>query len=63
MTHQAVSIGDLAVDFEPEISKDVGKAVTSMTLRNLRPLVVYRITVAAISNKGLGPAGVTFGGQ
>ena len=63
MTHQAVSIGDLAVEFEPVISKDVGNAVTSMTLRNLEPLVVYRITVAAISNKGPGPAGVTFGGQ
>jgi len=63
VTYQAVTIGDLPVDFESVISKDVGNAVTSMTLRNLKPLVVYRITVAAISNKGPGPAGVTFGGQ
>lgn len=63
MTFQAVSIGDLPVEFEPVITKDVGNAVTSMILRNLKPLVVYRITVAAISNKGPGPAGITFGGQ
>ena len=63
MTYQAVSIGDLPVEFEPVISEDVGNAVTSITLHNLEPLVVYRITVAALSNKGPGPAGVTFGGQ
>ena len=62
VTYQAVAIGDLPVEFEPVISQDFGHAVTFTTLENLEPLVVYRITVAAISNKGPGPAGVTFGG-
>lgn len=63
VTYQAVAIGDLPVEFEPLISQDVGHAATFMTLEKLEPLVVYRITVAAISNKGPGPQGVTFGGQ
>ena len=63
ITYQAVYIGDLPVDSEPVISIDVGPADTSLTLLNLEPLVVYRITVAAITNKGPGPEGVTFGGK
>ena len=51
------------MDFEPVKSLDVGNGNTSLILRNLQPLVVYRITVAAISNKGPGPEGVTFGGE
>ena len=62
VTYQAVAIGDLPVEYEPVISQDVGHAATFMTLQNLEPLVVYRITVAAISNKGPGPEGITFGG-
>ena len=42
---------------------DVGNENTSMILRDLEPLVVYKITVAAISNQGPGPKGVTFGGR
>ena len=45
MTYQAVTIGDLPVEFEPVISEDIGHAVTSMTLENLEPFVVYKITV------------------
>lgn len=63
MTYQAAYVGDLPVDSAPVISEDVGPAVTSMTLRNLEPLVVYRITVAARTSKGAGPNGVTFGGK
>ena len=63
VTYQAVYIGDLPVDSEPVISIDVGPPDTSLTLLNLEPLVVYRITVAAITNKGPGPEGVTFGGK
>ena len=63
VTYQAVYIGDLPVDSEPVISIDVGPADTSLTLLNLEPLVVYRITVAGINNKGPGPEGVTFGGK
>ena len=49
--------------FEPVMSIDVGNEKTSMILRDLEPLVVYKITVAAISNQGPGPKGVTFGGR
>ena len=63
VTYQAVSIGDLPAYFEPVMSIDVGNENTSMILRDLEPLVVYKITVAAISNQGPGPKGVTFGGR
>ena len=46
----------------PMIREDVGPAITSITLQNLEPLVVYRITVAARTVKGIGPSGTTFGG-
>ena len=41
--------------FEPVMSIDVGNENTSMILRDLEPLVVYKITVAAISNLDLDP--------
>ena len=63
VTYQAVSIGDLPAYFEPVMSLDVGTGNSSILLQNLEPLVVYKITVAAISNKGPGPEGVTYGGR
>ena len=62
VTYQAVFIGDLPAYFEPVMSIDVGNENTSMILRDLEPVVMYKITVAAISNQGPGPKGVTFGG-
>ncbi|CAH3152802.1 unnamed protein product, partial [Pocillopora meandrina] len=61
VTYQDVSIGDLPAYFEPVMCIDIGNENTSMILRDLEPLVVYKITVAAISNQGPGPKGVTFG--
>ena len=63
VTYKAVYVGDLPVDSETVISRDVGPAITYLTLQNLVPLAVYRITVAARTNKGPGPRGVTFGGK
>ena len=62
MTYQAVKIGDLTAEGDL-ISEDVGRLITSITLQKLEPLAVYKITVAARTNKGPGPEGVTFGGE
>ena len=62
MTYQAVKIGDLTAEGDL-ISEDVGRSITSTTLQDLEPLAVYKITVAARTNKGAGPEGITFGGE
>lgn len=61
--YQVVFIGDLLVDFEFVLSKDVGKLVMFMILCNFKLFVVYRIIVVVILNKGFGLVGVIFGGQ
>lgn len=63
VTYQAVYIGDLPADSEPVISEDIGPVNTSLTLQSLESLTVYRITVAARTNKGPGPEAVTFGSK
>ena len=62
MTYQAVKIGDLTAEGDL-ISEDVARSITSITLQDLEPLAVYKITVAARTKKGPGPEGITFGGE
>ena len=49
------------MEFKSVKSEEVGHAATFMTLENPEPLVAYGVTVAAVSNKGPGPEGITFG--
>ena len=63
VTYQRVMVGDVRIDFEPELLKKVGRN-QNVTLDNLEPYSKYKIRVAAKTAKGVGPyTSFTYGGK
>ena len=63
VTYQRVMVGDVRIDFEPELLEKVGRN-QNVTLDNLEPYSKYKIRVAAKTAKGVGPyTSFTYGGK